>query len=93
MIDDGPKSAVIDTAEIWAGCRLILDALCVGCETRNRPQKRGTVVRLRLHHVNVTSDDIGTLSKFYSDALGLAKVPIPPMIAHIAVEGYGCDGR
>lgn len=38
-------------------------------------------MELRLHHVNVTSDDMGELGKFYSDALGLGELPSPPMIA------------
>ena len=36
---------------------------------------------LKLHHVNVTSDDMGALSKFYKDALGLSLLPSPEMIA------------
>ena len=39
---------------------------------------------LRLHHVNVTSDDMSILTKFYQDALGLEMVPSPPMIATTA---------
>jgi glyoxylase I family protein len=36
---------------------------------------------LRLHHVNVTSDDMSSLTAFYEGALGLDKIPSPPMIA------------
>jgi len=36
---------------------------------------------LRLHHVNVTSDDMSILTKFYGEALGLNLLPSPPMIA------------
>jgi glyoxylase I family protein len=36
---------------------------------------------LRLHHVNVTSDDMSSLTDFYSRALGLDMIPSPPMIA------------
>jgi glyoxylase I family protein len=36
---------------------------------------------LRLHHVNVTSDDMSILTKFYGEALGLSLLPSPPMIA------------
>jgi glyoxylase I family protein len=36
---------------------------------------------LRLHHVNVTSDDMRILTDFYQEALGMEMVPSPPMIA------------
>jgi catechol 2,3-dioxygenase-like lactoylglutathione lyase family enzyme len=36
---------------------------------------------LRLHHVNVTSDDMRILTDFYQEALGLEMLPSPPMIA------------
>lgn len=36
---------------------------------------------LRLHHVNVTSDDLSLLTDFYSRALGLDMIASPPMIA------------
>jgi len=49
-------------------------------------------VKLRLHHVNVTSDDMGTLNKFYSDALGLNQVPSPPMIATSKSDGSEVSG-
>jgi len=39
---------------------------------------------LRLHHVNVTSDDMSILTKFYQDALGMEMLPSPPMIATTA---------
>jgi catechol 2,3-dioxygenase-like lactoylglutathione lyase family enzyme len=42
---------------------------------------------LRLHHVNVTSDDMTTLAAFYRDALGLEVLPSPPMIATTGNEG------
>lgn len=44
------------------------------------------MANLRLHHVNVTSDDMSILTKFYQDALGLEMVPSPPMIATSAAE-------
>ena len=49
-------------------------------------------MKLWLHHVNVTSDDLGTLSNFYTDALGLAEVPSPPMIATSRSEGTDVSG-
>jgi glyoxylase I family protein len=36
---------------------------------------------LRLHHVNVTSDDMRILTDFYQEALGLEMLPSPQMIA------------
>jgi glyoxylase I family protein len=36
---------------------------------------------IRLHHVNVTSDDMSILTDFYKNALGLQMLPSPPMIA------------
>lgn len=41
---------------------------------------------LRLHHVNVTSDDMSILTDFYQNALGLNMLPSPPMIATSASE-------
>jgi glyoxylase I family protein len=41
---------------------------------------------LRLHHVNVTSDDLSILTDFYKDALGLELLPSPPMIATSAAD-------
>lgn len=41
---------------------------------------------LRLHHVNVTSDDMSILTNFYRDALGLDLLPSPKMIATSASE-------
>ncbi|MEY4040061.1 MAG: hypothetical protein RLZZ52_929 [Actinomycetota bacterium] len=41
---------------------------------------------LRLHHVNVTSDNMSTLADFYEKALGLNLLPSPPMIATSAAE-------
>jgi hypothetical protein len=36
---------------------------------------------LRLHHVNVTSDDMSILTECYQKALGLEMLPSPSMIA------------
>ncbi|MDV6284496.1 MULTISPECIES: VOC family protein [Rhodococcus] len=47
---------------------------------------------LRLHHVNVTSDDMGELGKFYSDALGLGEIASPPMIATSRSADSGDSG-
>ena len=43
---------------------------------------RATIRRmnLRLHHVNVCSDDIEELHRFYSEGLGLELLPLLPMI-------------
>ncbi|TWH10898.1 catechol 2,3-dioxygenase-like lactoylglutathione lyase family enzyme [Rhodococcus rhodochrous J45] len=49
-------------------------------------------MEIRLHHVNVTSDDMGELGKFYSDALGLSEIPSPPMIATSRSEDSGESG-
>lgn len=43
-------------------------------------------MKLRLHHVNVVSDNMEELHAFYSDVLGLEKMPLPPMIDHIGHE-------
>lgn len=48
---------------------------------------------LRLHHVNVTSDDMSTLVTFYRDALGLDIIPSPPMIATSATESDDGDAE
>jgi catechol 2,3-dioxygenase-like lactoylglutathione lyase family enzyme len=37
-------------------------------------------MKLRLHHVNVCSDNMEELHTFYAEALGLKIVPLPPMI-------------
>jgi catechol 2,3-dioxygenase-like lactoylglutathione lyase family enzyme len=37
-------------------------------------------MQLRLHHVNVCSDDMDELHRFYSEALGLTSLPPLPMI-------------
>jgi catechol 2,3-dioxygenase-like lactoylglutathione lyase family enzyme len=37
-------------------------------------------MKLRLHHVNVCSDDMKELHRFYSEALGLEVLPPLPMI-------------
>jgi glyoxylase I family protein len=39
------------------------------------------MAKLRLHHVNVTADDMSILTKFYKEALGLEMLPSPAMIA------------
>jgi len=44
------------------------------------------MAKLRLHHVNVTSDDMSILTEFYSKALGMDLLPPPPMIATSAAE-------
>jgi glyoxylase I family protein len=49
-------------------------------------------MRLRLHHVNVVSDNIAELLAFYQDVLGLKQMPLPPMIDHVGHEGDGADG-
>ena len=36
-------------------------------------------MKLRLHHVNVVSDDIKELHDFYAEVLGLGRVPLPMM--------------
>jgi glyoxylase I family protein len=41
---------------------------------------------LRLHHVNVTSDNMSILTDFYSNALGMEMIPSPPMIATSASQ-------
>ena len=43
---------------------------------------------LKLHHVNVSSDNMLTLAKFYEEALGLSLLPLPEMIA---TESSGSD--
>ncbi|WP_209440617.1 VOC family protein [Streptomyces mutabilis] len=43
---------------------------------------------LRLQHVNVCSDDMEELHRFYSEVLGLKMGPLPPMISH---EGHEED--
>ncbi|MBA8824093.1 catechol 2,3-dioxygenase-like lactoylglutathione lyase family enzyme [Saccharopolyspora lacisalsi] len=40
-------------------------------------------MKLRLHHVNVVSDDMPELHKFYSEVLGLETTPLPPMVEHL----------
>ena len=39
-----------------------------------------TTMKLVLHHVNVCSDDMEELHRFYSEALGLELLPMLPMI-------------
>lgn len=39
------------------------------------------MAQIRLHHVNVTSEDMNALNEFYSKALGLEQIPSPAMIA------------
>jgi glyoxylase I family protein len=45
-------------------------------------------MKLRLHHVNVVSDNMEGLHEFYSGVLGLGTAPTPPMIEHI---GHNVD--
>jgi glyoxylase I family protein len=48
---------------------------------------------LRLHHVNVTSDDLSLLTNFYGKALGLDLLQSPAMIATSKNDGVdGVDG-
>ncbi|WP_307486044.1 VOC family protein [Pseudarthrobacter sulfonivorans] len=44
------------------------------------------MANLRLHHVNVTSDNMGTLTDFYRNALDLELLPSPAMIATSASD-------
>jgi len=50
------------------------------------------MVYLRLHHVNVTSDDMSLLTNFYGKALGLDLLPSPAMIATSKHAGLDIDG-
>jgi len=43
-------------------------------------------MKLRLHHVNVCSDNMEELHRFYSEALGLEMVPLPPVIEPVGQE-------
>ena len=43
-------------------------------------------MKLRLHHVNVCSDNMDELHHFYSNVLGLGTAPTPPMIEHLGHE-------
>jgi len=43
-------------------------------------------MKLRLHHVNVVSDNIEELHQFYAQVLGLERMPLPPMIDHVGHE-------
>ncbi|MFC9935924.1 VOC family protein [Glutamicibacter sp. NPDC127525] len=49
------------------------------------------MANLRLHHVNVTSDDMSILTDFYKNALGLDMLPSPAMIATKGSEGKSGD--
>ena len=40
-------------------------------------------MKLRLHHVNVCSDDMEELHRFYAEVLGLEMMPLPAMIDHL----------
>jgi catechol 2,3-dioxygenase-like lactoylglutathione lyase family enzyme len=51
------------------------------------------MVYLRLHHVNVTSDDMSVLTDFYGNALGLNLLPSPAMIATSKNADTGVDGN
>jgi catechol 2,3-dioxygenase-like lactoylglutathione lyase family enzyme len=48
---------------------------------------------LRLHHVNVTSDNMSSLTEFYRNALGLNLLPSPPMIATSTADGQDGDSQ
>jgi glyoxylase I family protein len=50
------------------------------------------MVYLRLHHVNVTSDDMSLLTNFYGNALGLNQLPSPAMIATSKNADKDIDG-
>ncbi len=43
-------------------------------------------MKLRLHHVNVCSDNVAELNAFYRDALGLEVAELPPMIEDLASQ-------
>lgn len=43
-------------------------------------------MKLRLHHVNVVSDNMEELHQFYSEVLGLKRLPMYPMVDHIGHE-------
>lgn len=47
---------------------------------------------LRLHHVNVTSDNMSLLTDFYGKALGLDLLPSPAMIPTSKNQGTDTDG-
>jgi catechol 2,3-dioxygenase-like lactoylglutathione lyase family enzyme len=51
------------------------------------------MVYLRLHHVNVTSDDMSLLTNFYGNALGLDLLPSPAMIATSKNDGGDGDSE
>lgn len=40
-------------------------------------------MKLRLHHVNVVSDNMEELHDFYRTVLGLSDDPLPPMVEHL----------
>jgi glyoxylase I family protein len=50
------------------------------------------MVYLRLHHVNVTSDNMSILTEFYGNALGLTQLPSPAMIATSKNADKDIDG-
>jgi len=43
-------------------------------------------MKLRLHHVNVVSDNMEELHGFYQQVLGLEMLPLPAMIDHVGHE-------
>lgn len=43
-------------------------------------------MKLRLHHVNVCSDNVEELRSFYRDALGLETAELPPMIEELGSQ-------
>ncbi|MEX5305302.1 VOC family protein [Kocuria sp. CPCC 205258] len=44
---------------------------------------------LRLHHVNVCTDDMGQLDSFYGTVLGLQQLPTPPMVGQSEADTDG----
>jgi glyoxylase I family protein len=40
---------------------------------------------VKLHHVNIVTDDMPALDHFYQNVLGIPKMPSPPLIA---IDGY-----
>ena len=50
-------------------------------------------MQLRLHHVNVCSDDMEALHRFYAEALGLESLPPLPMIEQATDENPPASGN
>ena len=55
-------------------------------DTHLEGRKGKEPMKLRLHHVNVCSDNMEELHKFYAEALGLEILPLPPMIQQVGPE-------